>query len=73
MSEPGDVGEEGGRTSGEKTLLLKKGLVVLLLILIVLYIVLWFMGFGTSIWVGIISGLFLIILLVLALVQKFRG
>jgi len=64
--------EDSGRTSEEKTILLKKALLGIMIVLIVLYIVLWFFGMGTSVWVGIISGLFLVLLLILALVTKYR-
>lgn len=67
------MGKDSERTPEEKTLLIKKGLLGILLVLIVLYVVLWYFGMLESVWTGIISGLFLVVLLVLALVQRKRG
>lgn len=65
---------QGGKALGpeEKTFLIKKGLLVVLLMLIVCYIVIWVLGMLESAWTGIISGLFLVLLLVLALIQRYR-
>lgn len=64
--------EKAERTPEEKTVLLKKGLLVIMVVLIALYTALWFFGMLESVWTGIISGLFLVMLLILALVQKYR-
>jgi len=61
------------RTPEEKTLLIKKALLGLLVALMIIYVLLWYFGMVYSIWTGIVSGLFLVVLLVLALVQRSRG
>jgi hypothetical protein len=64
--------EKTERTPEEKTLLIKKALLGIIIVLMALYMALWFMDMGTSVWVGIISGLLLLLLLILALVTKYR-
>lgn len=64
--------EKPERTPEEKTLLMKKAMLGIILVLIALYIMLWAFGMLESLWAGIISGLLLLLLLILALVTKYR-
>jgi hypothetical protein len=66
------IPQGGEALEEERNLLIKRAIVGIVAVLIVLYILLWALGMLESLWTGIISGLFLLILVVLAVFQKYR-